>query len=53
MPDETLLALAKQRAEAIEDYLVKQHGVDPGRAAVCRPQIDQEAKALPRVDLQI
>ena len=53
VPNETLLALAKQRAEAIEDYLVKQHGVDPGRAAVCRPQIDQEAKALPRVDLQI
>ena len=51
--DETLLALAKRRAEKIEDYLVKQHGVSPGRAAVCRPEIDPEAEAPPRVDLQI
>jgi outer membrane protein OmpA-like peptidoglycan-associated protein len=53
VPDETLLALAKRRAEVIEDYLVKQHGVSPGRAAVCRPEIDAEAEAQPRVDLQI
>ncbi len=53
VPEETLLALAKRRAEAIEDYLVKQHGVSASRAAVCRPQIDPNAEALPRVDLQI
>ena len=53
VPDESLLALAKRRAEVVEDHLVKQHGVSPGRAAVCRPQIDPEAEAPPRVDLQI
>jgi outer membrane protein OmpA-like peptidoglycan-associated protein len=53
VPDETLLELAKRRAEVVEDYLVKQHGVSPGRAAVCRPVIDPEAGALSRVDLQI
>ncbi len=53
VPESELLALAKKRAEAIEDYLVKQHGVSASRAAVCRPVIDPDKAAVPRVDLQI
>lgn len=51
--DDELLALAKHRAEVIEDYLVTQHGVSASRAAVCRPVIDPKSEAVPRVDLQI
>ncbi len=51
--DEQLLELAKQRAETVEDYLVKEHGVSASQAAVCRPVIDSDKAALPRVDLQI
>jgi hypothetical protein len=53
VPESELLALAKKRAEAIEDYLVKQHGVSASRAAVCRPALDPDESAVPRVDLQI
>ncbi len=53
VPDEQLLQLAKQRAETVEDYLVTAHGVSASRAAVCRPVIDSDKAALPRVDLQI
>jgi hypothetical protein len=51
--EEELLALAKQRAEVIEDYLVTRHGVSASRAAVCRPVVDPQSGAAPRVDLQI
>lgn len=51
--EEELLALATQRAEAIEDYLVTQQGVSASRAVVCRPVIDPQSGAAPRVDLQI
>jgi hypothetical protein len=51
--DEQLLALAKDRAERVQDYLVKQQGVSASRTAVCRPLIDVQQEAAPRVDLQI
>jgi outer membrane protein OmpA-like peptidoglycan-associated protein len=53
VPEAEMLALAKRRAEAVEDYLVNQHGVSASRTAVCRPTLDPEAEAPPRVDLQI
>ena len=53
VPEEALLALATKRAEAIEDYLVTRHGLSASRAAVCRPVIDPQSEAVPRVDLQI
>jgi hypothetical protein len=51
--DEQLLALAKRRAERVQDYLVKQQGVSASRTVVCRPLIDAQQAAAPRVDLQI
>lgn len=53
IPDEQLLSLARQRAEAVEDYLVRQHGLSASRTAICRPVIDTGETAIPRVDLQI
>ncbi len=51
--DAELQALARHRAERVEDYLVDGLGISPGRAAVCRPQIDPKEEAQSRVDLQI
>ncbi|RLJ18658.1 hypothetical protein DJ030_11480 [bacterium endosymbiont of Escarpia laminata] len=51
--DEKLLELARQRAESVEDFLVTKHAVDPSRTAVCRPELDKDEKAAPRVDVLI
>jgi hypothetical protein len=53
VPEAEMLALAKRRAEVVEDYLVNQHGVSASRTAVCRPTLDPEAENTPRVDLQL
>jgi hypothetical protein len=53
VPEAEMLALAKRRAEVVEDYLVNQHGVNASRTAVCRPTLDPEAENTPRVDLQL
>jgi len=48
----TLLeTLARQRAEAVKDALVGQHGVDPEQLFICHPAIDADAGTLPRVEL--
>ncbi len=51
--DEKLLELARQRAESVEDFLVNKHAIDPSRTAVCRPELDKDEKAAPRVDVLI
>ena len=51
--DEKLLELARQRAESVEDFLVNKYAIDPSRTAVCRPELDTDAKAAPRVDVLI
>ncbi|MCU7916549.1 MAG: hypothetical protein KZQ65_11830 [Candidatus Thiodiazotropha sp. (ex Gloverina cf. vestifex)] len=51
--DKEMMALAQRRAEQVEDYFVNQHGISAGRAAVCRPVLNEEAGAIAKVDLQI
>ncbi|MCR6629805.1 MAG: DUF748 domain-containing protein [Magnetospirillum sp.] len=46
-----LTRLADARALAAKTFLVEQRNVDPGRLFVCRPRVEADAKALPRVDL--
>lgn len=46
-----LIQLAESRAQAAKAFLADQNGVDPGRLYTCRPRVEAEAKALPRVDL--
>lgn len=50
-PDEEALSdLAQHRADAVKTGLAEGAGIDPGRLFACRPQIDSQAKALPRVE---
>ncbi|MGE5476305.1 MAG: DUF748 domain-containing protein [Bacteroidales bacterium] len=46
-----LVDLADARAQAAKAFLVDEGGIDPGRLFTCRPRVEGEAKALPRVDL--
>ncbi len=52
-PDAALRVLAEARADAVKDVLVRVHGVDPGRLLVCRPEVDADPGADPRVDMLI
>ena len=51
--DEVLMQLARNRSEALKDYLVEKQGVAAERLFICHPQIDKEEEALPRVELVI
>ena len=51
--DEQLLELAKQRAAAVTDFMVAEHGITASRLVTCQPAIDSEAEAQGRVDLLI
>ncbi|MGE5515614.1 MAG: DUF748 domain-containing protein [Bacteroidota bacterium] len=46
-----LTELADARAQAAKTFLVDQAGIDPGRLFTCRPRVEAEAQAMPRVDL--
>jgi hypothetical protein len=48
-----LRALAKGRAAAIKEHLVKNLGIEPDRLFVCFPEIDEDPEARPRADLLI
>jgi hypothetical protein len=52
-PEAALLDLASARAEGLKAHLVRDHGVDPGRLLICRPEVDPEPEAVPRVDMLI
>lgn len=51
--DAALLELAERRTEGIEDQLVKLHEIAANRIIACKPEIDKNAKASPRADLEI
>lgn len=46
-----LLRLAEARAQAAKAFLADSAGIDPGRLFTCRPRVETEAQAIPRVDL--
>jgi hypothetical protein len=51
-PDPAVLtALSESRAAKVKSLLADKSGIDPGRLFLCRPKIDSDAKAQPRVDL--
>ncbi len=52
-PEARLRALARARAEAVRQHLVEGYGIAPGRLLVCRPVIDEDEAALPRVELSL
>jgi hypothetical protein len=51
LSDEAMLALAERRADLIEDILVSQHGIKDKRIFICKPEIDNNPEAKPRVEL--
>lgn len=51
--DQDLLALAKQRASVVKQYLVKQHTVASERLFLCNPEILPAADATPQAGLSI
>lgn len=46
-----LEALARERADRVEEILVNEHGLDAGRLIDCHPQVKTADGAGPRVDL--
>jgi hypothetical protein len=50
---EDLIALGQQRAEAVKQYLLRQHNIDEGRLLICDTQIAAEKDALPVVFLHL
>ncbi len=53
LSDEKLQELVRQRALAIKEYLVQQHGIAPDRLLVCNPELDRDKDGKPRVELLI
>jgi hypothetical protein len=51
--DNTLLDLAKKRAEMVKDLLVNQKQIDAKRLFICNPEVDKDAKGKARVELLI
>ena len=52
-PDAALLTLADQRSAQVQNQLTKAHGIAAKRIIDCKPVIDKDAEAKPRVDLDI
>lgn len=51
-PDRDALAsLADRRSQAVKGWLVDEAGIDAGRLFTCRPKVEEQPKAGPRVDL--
>ena len=51
LSDEAMLALAERRADQMEDILVNQHSIKDKRIFICKPEIDKNPDAKPRVEL--
>jgi hypothetical protein len=51
LTDEAMLTLAERRADLIENILVSQHGIKDKRIFICKPEIDKNPDAKPRVEL--
>lgn len=53
IPEETLLLLARQRAESLKDHLVNKLKVPAERLFICNPEVDADKEGAPRVELMI
>jgi outer membrane protein OmpA-like peptidoglycan-associated protein len=53
LPQTELLQLAEQRARAMKNYLMSEHGVDGDRLMFCRPVYEADPQAAPRADIYI
>ncbi|MBF0626552.1 MAG: hypothetical protein HQL82_17330, partial [Magnetococcales bacterium] len=53
VPEQQLLDLAKRRALAVKEVLVKHYRVAPERLFICLPEVDRKHTAQPRVELTL
>jgi hypothetical protein len=53
LPDSQLLELASARAVAVKAYLVNEAGLDPGRAAIAKPDLGTKANLYSGAELEI
>ena len=51
LSEEAMMALAEKRADLIEEILVSRHGIQDDRIFICKPEIDKNPEAKPRVEL--
>ena len=51
--DAALLALAERRSDQVQNRLTDAHGIAAKRIIFCTPQVDKNADAKPRVDLEL
>jgi hypothetical protein len=51
LTDQAMLLLAEHRADLIKDILVGQHRIKDKRIFICKPEIDKNPEARPRVEL--
>jgi len=52
--DDQLVALAQQRADLVEQYLIATHGIERHRLISCQSRLDTtDAKKLPRTELTL
>lgn len=48
-----LILLGHERAQAVKNYLVQDHDIDPSRLLICLAELDKNEGAVPRVELDI
>ncbi|NQZ25759.1 MAG: DUF748 domain-containing protein [Colwellia sp.] len=48
-----LLELGEQREHALKDYLIEQGNIDSSRILFCKPQIDSDEGAMPRIAISV
>lgn len=48
-----LIALGKERASALKDYLIEQGKIDSSRMLLCKPKIDSSQDAKPRIAISV
>ena len=48
-----LLELGEQREHALKDYLIEQGNIDSSRILFCKPQIDSDEGAIPRIAISV
>ncbi|WP_019027331.1 DUF748 domain-containing protein [Colwellia piezophila] len=48
-----LLKLGESREQALKEYLVEQGNIDSSRILLCKPQIDSDKGAIPRIAISV
>ena len=50
---QTLVDLGEKREHAFKDYLIEHGNIKSSRILVCKPQIDSDEGAIPRIEISV